>query len=156
MRSERKSAPLFFWSEKKTVYWAIISPNPLGANVGMKRRAQPHTYAWIWHRELRGWAQKRWLIMFAVCHIKRCAEHGVAVTVPASSHCFPPLSGLDIRLLASFNFPLRQSCSLPVWLSCWDPRSLIQQLSALSPRLTRSFGILGIDNKTVPGMANAA
>lgn len=35
------------FSGVKNVYWAVISSNPLGANAGMKRRAQPHPYAWL-------------------------------------------------------------------------------------------------------------
>ena len=44
--------------ECKSVYWVIICPNSVGANGRMKGRAQPHTYAWLWHCELWGLAQK--------------------------------------------------------------------------------------------------
>lgn len=51
--------------------------------------------------------------MFAVCHIKRCAEYRMAMTVPSSAHLFHFLfflsdllsvSGLCSVFLAYFNF----------------------------------------------------
>lgn len=60
--------------------------------------------------------------MFAVCHIKRYAEHGVAMTVPTPAHLFYFLSLSALRkvLVASF-LPILISLSgsllLPVWLS---------------------------------------
>lgn len=51
--------------------------------------------------------------MFAVCHIKRCAEYRMAMTVPSSAHLFHFPSLSDLRqsqvFVASF---------LPILISC--------------------------------------